>query len=96
MFTGNVEIEMPPPGTIDDNGIGREKAAAIKKQKLGSSQFASKGIIMLQLRLQVLSQQLNAAIEIITVDKKDAAGNAAGTKVTISFPSNLEPGGEEF
>ena len=82
--------------TIDDNGIGREKAGEIKKQKLGSSQFASKGIIMLQQRLQVLSQQLNAPIEIITVDKKDENGNAAGTNVTITLPSNLEPAGEDF
>jgi ligand-binding sensor domain-containing protein/putative methionine-R-sulfoxide reductase with GAF domain/anti-sigma regulatory factor (Ser/Thr protein kinase) len=76
--------------TIDDNGIGRDAAAAIKKQKIGSEQFASKGTLILQQRLQVLSQQLNADIQLETTDKKDEQGNAAGTKVTLSFPANLE------
>ena len=76
--------------TIDDNGIGREAAAAIKKQKIGSEQFASKGTIILQQRLQVLSQQLKADIQLETTDKKDESGNAAGTMVIVSFPSNLE------
>ncbi len=75
---------------IDDNGIGRIEAAYIKKKKLGSDSFASKGTILLQQRLNVLSQQLKAEIKLITEDKKDMAGNSLGTKVTISFPSNLE------
>jgi LytS/YehU family sensor histidine kinase len=76
--------------TIDDNGIGRDAAAAIKKQKIGSEQFASKGTLILQQRLQVLSQQLNADIQLEITDKKDGQGNLAGTKVVLSFPANLE------
>ena len=76
--------------TIDDNGIGREEAAAIKKQKLGNEQFASKATAILQQRLQVLTQQLKADIQLETIDKKDESGKASGTKVVISFPSNLE------
>jgi LytS/YehU family sensor histidine kinase len=76
--------------TIDDNGIGREAAAAIKKQKIGSEQFTSKATAILQQRLQVLGQQLKADIQLNTTDKKDEAGNAAGTKVVLSFPLNLE------
>ena len=76
--------------TIEDNGIGREQAAIIKQQKIGSSQYASKATIMLSQRLLVLSQQLQADIRVHTTDKKDAAGNAAGTIVVLSFPSNLE------
>jgi ligand-binding sensor domain-containing protein len=76
--------------TIDDNGIGRQKAALIRKQKLGSSQFASKGTIILQQRLHVLSQHLKADIHLETIDKKDELDNATGTKVIIAFPSNLE------
>jgi ligand-binding sensor domain-containing protein/putative methionine-R-sulfoxide reductase with GAF domain/two-component sensor histidine kinase len=72
--------------TIDDNGIGREKAAAMQKQKLGSDQFASRGTIMLQQRLQVLSKQLKADIELKITDKPEDAG----TEIIISFPSNLE------
>jgi len=76
--------------TIDDNGIGRQKAAAIQRQKLGNSQFASRGIIILEQRLYVLSQQHKAEIYIAITDKKDAQENAAGTKVVLSFPANLE------
>lgn len=76
--------------TIEDNGIGREKAAIIKAQKLGSSQYASKATIMLSQRLHVLSQQLHAEIIVAITDKKDEAGNETGTKVVLSFPSNLE------
>jgi LytS/YehU family sensor histidine kinase len=76
--------------TIDDNGIGREAAAAIKKKKIGNEQFPSKATAILQQRLQVLSQQLKADIQLNTTDKKDGLGNAAGTRVILSFPSNLE------
>ena len=76
--------------SIDDNGIGREAAGIIKKQKLGNDQFASRATVILQQRLLVLSQQLKADIQLKTTDKKDAKGNAAGTKVVLSFPANLE------
>lgn len=76
--------------SIDDNGIGREKAAVIRKQKLGDSQFASKGTIILQQRLHVLSQQLKTDIQLETIDKKDEAGMATGTRVVIVFSSCLE------
>lgn len=76
--------------TIEDNGIGRKKAAEIKEQKLGSSQFASKGTIILQQRLLVLGQQLKTNIKLETTDKKDESGNATGTIVTLNFSSSLE------
>ncbi len=76
--------------TVEDNGIGRERAAKIKDQKIGSIQYASKGTIMLQQRLQMLAQQFNADISLITIDKKDASGNSTGTKVVLSLPLNFE------
>ncbi len=75
--------------SIDDNGIGREKAAAIRAQKLGSNQFASKGTAILQKRLQVLAIQLKTPIQLETFDKKDEAGNATGTLVILSFSSDI-------
>ncbi len=75
--------------TVEDNGIGREKAAVIKEQKLGSGQFDSKGTMLLQQRLHVLSQQFKADIKFETIDKNDKLGDSSGTKVIISFPSNL-------
>ncbi len=80
--------------TIDDNGIGREKAAVIREQKLGSGQFGSKGTMLLQQRLNVLSQQFKTDIHFVTIDKKNEAGEPIGTKVVISFPSSLEPAGQ--
>jgi LytS/YehU family sensor histidine kinase len=76
--------------TIDDNGIGREKAAKIRNQKIGSSQFVSKGTNILQQRLNTLSEHLKVNIQLSFFDKIDDLGEATGTKVTITFPSNLE------
>ncbi len=76
--------------TVEDNGIGRAKAIEIKKQKLGNEQFASKATMILQKRLQVLSQQIKTEIKIDIIDKVDQAGNAIGTKIILIFPSNLD------
>ena len=78
--------------TIRDNGIGREKAAAIKAQKIGSWHFDSKGMELARQRMENLQAAgLNdAVIEII--DCKDETGNATGTmvRITISSPENTE------
>jgi len=72
--------------TIDDNGIGREKAAALKKQKLGSALFASKALTLVNQRISLLKQAgtTNALIEI--TDKKSPEGQPLGTTVTITVP----------
>jgi ligand-binding sensor domain-containing protein/anti-sigma regulatory factor (Ser/Thr protein kinase) len=82
--------------TIEDNGIGRDKSAEIKTKNLGNFEYASRGTTMMQQRLQVLSQQLNADIQLVTLDKKDEQGNACGTKVILSFPADLETTGLNF
>src|SRR5690606_14141010 len=38
---------------IEDNGIGRKRSAVIKEQKLGSAQFASKGTLLSEKRIQI-------------------------------------------
>ncbi|MHA4809942.1 sensor histidine kinase [Flavitalea flava] len=75
--------------TVDDNGIGREMAAVIRQQKLGNDRVASKGILLLQKRMQILRQQFKAELSFTIVDKKDEEDLATGTTVIISFPSNL-------
>ena len=75
--------------TVDDNGVGRERSAIIREQKLGSGQFDSKGTMLLQQRLYVLSQQFKAKIQFESIDKKDSSGAPSGTKIIISFPANL-------
>lgn len=73
---------------IEDNGIGREKAAGIKAQKLGSHHFASKGTELAQQRVQVLRQTGLTATSIETKDILDTDGSVKGTRVEIKIPLN--------
>src|SRR6266496_1243665 len=69
---------------IDDDGIGREMS---KKNKLKgeSSAHQSKGVHLTQSRLDLdnILNQRNGSVEII--DKKDAEGKPAGTKIVLTF-----------
>ena len=71
---------------IEDNGIGRERSAEIKKNKLGSQYFESKGTKLSGQRVQLLNDTgyTNASIQI--EDLKNTSGEAQGTKVTLKFP----------
>lgn len=71
--------------TIRDNGIGRERAAAIKAGKIGSEHFTSKGIALARQRLDGLIAAGVGRGSIIITDCKDEAGNATGTEVKISI-----------
>ncbi|MEO7307423.1 MAG: tetratricopeptide repeat protein [Ferruginibacter sp.] len=71
---------------IEDNGIGREKAAAIKAQyKQGHH---SKGMELLSKRFGLLSSEYGEAIDVSVTDLYDN-GEARGTLVKISVPFNL-------
>jgi two-component sensor histidine kinase len=72
--------------TVEDNGIGRKKAAAIKSAKIGATHFESKGITLSQHRIQILNQQLKENLSIKTEDLKDDEEEALGTHVTITIP----------
>jgi ligand-binding sensor domain-containing protein/putative methionine-R-sulfoxide reductase with GAF domain len=73
---------------VEDNGIGRKKSAELKKQKIGSHGFESKGMKMIEERLDVLRQQnYHATLEI--VDKVDATGQPSGTKVIVELSTDL-------
>ena len=69
--------------TIDDNGIGREQAAIIKKKSLKSHQ--SMGIKIIGARMELMKKQ-NAAFDLQIIDKVDELGQATGTMVIIKFP----------
>jgi ligand-binding sensor domain-containing protein len=71
---------------IEDNGIGREKADQIKKQKLGSHHFESKGTNLARQRIQLLQESGAMKATLSIDDMKDDKGEATGTKVTISIP----------
>ncbi len=68
---------------IDDNGIGREEAAKIKK--LQPAKHKSQGMEITAERLAVLNTayKVNAAVAI--TDLKDAAGRPSGTSILITL-----------
>mgnify|MGYP001576088612 FL=1 len=68
---------------IDDNGIGREKAAELKSSM--HIEYQSRGMQLSRRRAELyhIRQEI--------VDKKDEQGMAAGTKIIISIPLELKP-----
>ncbi|MBC7628849.1 MAG: histidine kinase [Ferruginibacter sp.] len=74
--------------TIDDNGIGRTQAAAIKAQKLGAAE--PKGTVLSAQRISILSLKYNASIFIEVIDKTGDNNQPAGTTVIIKLPSDIE------
>jgi len=74
---------------IEDNGVGRAVAGAIRKQKLGTQQFESKGSALAQQRIQLLNKQNPGMAEVQITDKLSVNNEPLGTLVTISLPANL-------
>ena len=70
--------------TIEDNGIGREAALEIKKQKNGNHN--SLGTKITESRLNLVNALYGKNMKIDYTDLKDANGNPAGTKVVIHIP----------
>jgi ligand-binding sensor domain-containing protein/anti-sigma regulatory factor (Ser/Thr protein kinase) len=68
---------------IDDNGIGRDKAAELKSSM--HIEYQSRGMQLSRRRAELY----NIRQEI--VDKKDEQGNAMGTKIIVSIPLELKP-----
>jgi LytS/YehU family sensor histidine kinase len=66
---------------IEDNGIGREKAAAIKNNNISKMVHESKGIGIIRERLSLLQQKTGKPASINFEDTKPS-----GTRVTISIP----------
>lgn len=70
--------------TIDDNGIGREKASEIKQLKKEKHHPFSTNAN--SRRIELLNKERSKNIGIVYVDKKDDNGNPTGTTVIISIP----------
>ena len=75
---------------IQDNGIGRKKSAEIKKSKLGSGRFESKGTKLALQRVGILNREKPGSASIETIDLYDATGEAAGTTVLIKLATDLK------
>lgn len=67
---------------IDDNGIGREKAAELKSKM--HVEYQSKGMNISRRRAELYN------IDQQVTDKKDESGNAAGTTITVKIPLNFK------
>ncbi|WP_462250373.1 sensor histidine kinase [Ferruginibacter sp.] len=74
---------------IEDNGVGRAKAEAIKQQKLAAAKLESKGTKLALHRIEVLNEQHPGSAVIEIIDLKDSNGNAAGTRVIINLSAQL-------
>ncbi|NLR65532.1 histidine kinase [Chitinophaga varians] len=69
--------------TIEDNGIGRAKSAALRKM---DTQHYSRGLQITRDRLQLYNSRFNMDASFDIEDLNDGAGNATGTRVNIWFP----------
>jgi anti-sigma regulatory factor (Ser/Thr protein kinase) len=70
---------------VQDNGIGREKAAEIKAQKPGNHK-RSMGMQITKDRIDMINKLYNTNTSVQIFDLKDMDGNSAGTKVVLTIP----------
>lgn len=72
--------------TIRDNGIGRNASAKLKKNnKVNESGHESKGMSMVEQRLQLLQQQYDKQFEVNVLDITDVTGLVQGTQVALKI-----------
>lgn len=70
--------------TIDDNGVGREKAGAINQSKKEKPQSFSTSANAR--RIELLNKERSTSIEVVYIDKQATNEEPAGTTVIISVP----------
>jgi LytS/YehU family sensor histidine kinase len=72
--------------TIRDNGIGRDASAKLKQNNRGNiTQHESKGMSMVDQRLQLLQQQYNKPFEVSVSDITDVNGMVQGTQAALKI-----------
>lgn len=70
--------------TIEDNGVGREKATAIKKANKPGHQ--SRGLQITRDRLSIYNNRFNVDASFDIEDLVDEEGKARGTRANLWFP----------
>ena len=87
---GTVKVEVSQKNdsmieiTIEDDGIGREKALEFKsKSAMHQKSF---GMKVTTERIDLINQMYNTNTKVEIVDLKDKTGNALGTKVILQIP----------
>jgi ligand-binding sensor domain-containing protein len=72
--------------TIRDNGIGRNASAKLKKNNTANEwSHESKGMSMVEQRLQLLQQQYDKQFEVTILDITDVTGLVQGTQVALKI-----------
>jgi ligand-binding sensor domain-containing protein/putative methionine-R-sulfoxide reductase with GAF domain len=74
---------------IEDNGIGRKRAAEINAGKFDAQKHESKGMKISQERIDLVRLQTDQSTDIRIEDLYDDSGNASGTRVTVTLPLEL-------
>ena len=74
---------------IEDNGVGRARAAEIKQQKLGAARFESKGTRLAFQRVELLNRERKDSANIEIIDLTNAQGEPSGTRVVIRLAADL-------
>lgn len=69
---------------IEDNGIGRKKAAELRSKD--TIKTNSYGMQISKDRIRLVNSQLNIQSSVIIDDLSDDLGNALGTKITLQLP----------
>ena len=83
---GRLKIEISQQGSkllyvIEDNGIGRAKAAGIRKKS--GLNAKPRGLMITGQRLEILRRKTKETFKMKIVDLKDEKGNPAGTRVEL-------------
>lgn len=73
--------------SIEDNGIGREKARELKSRQ--HIEYQSKGMLLTRERIEAINKSTAEKISIEVIDLYKENGEAAGTKILIHFPISL-------
>jgi LytS/YehU family sensor histidine kinase len=88
--SGHIHVTLEDVGdkilkcTVEDDGIGRNKASEVKKQKIYT--YKSVGMDVTKTRLEILNLHLQRDITFQVEDLLDEDDVACGTKVTIFIP----------
>jgi LytS/YehU family sensor histidine kinase len=90
---GHIQVCIKPVGEhlecmVDDDGVGRQKAASLKSQSATSHQ--SVGLKVTEERLQLIQQRSGKEAGVMMVDKMNDDGEPTGTRVVIRLPLTLQ------
>ncbi len=72
--------------TIDDDGVGRERAQQLKSQSPTARAHRSVGLQVTEERLHLISQRTGQPTRVAVIDKTDEQGQPAGTRVVVQLP----------